>query len=1628
MLRSIHLALWALAAGLVLASCGSGDDADTGNGNGSGRQANNGDLLQPRDEDAPRAGAEEATEFEYLRYSAELSGQQPRLCLAFSGALDPEVDYSAYVSVDEPVALNVEGSRLCIGGLSFGQTRTVTLREGLPSADGRELSAEVSETLSFASRPAFVGFSGDGVILPRIEADGLPIETVNVDEVRVRLTRVDDRALAFRSITSGYSASAGEWEWLPENEEPGEAGVTVWEGRMDTPGPANTAVVTVFPLAETIGTLEPGAYFVEVDDVAGLDDGSYNEPARARRWLIVTDLAFTAYRGDHGLEASVRSLQTAELQRGVEVQLVARSNEVLASETTGSDGHVSFSRALMNGEDGNAPRLLLAYGRSGDFALLDLTRAPVDLSDEPVSGRARPGIFDGYIYLDRGIYRPGESVHASALLRDGQGDALTGRAGTLTLYAPNGLEQARYRFDGAPNAGGLTHEFEIPEAAARGSWRLELSLDGSGTIATESFNVEDFVPQRVALELEADTETALEPGEARLIEADVRFLYGAPGAGLPIEGRARIQRDPSPFEAYGEYSFGLHDEQFAEELFELPASTADGSGQASIPLDPGTRGADSRFPLRVRAVISVQEPGGRAVSDDVILPYRPQDRYAGLRQQGEGRVERGEAARFDAIALDRQGDPVAADLSWRLVRVDWDYDWYRSEGSDWRWRRTRRVVPLETGQISLDGEAPASIVTRELDWGEHELILLDGETPVASTRFQAGWGGTGSEGVEAPDQVQVSGPATAPEIGDQVRIAINAPYAGLAEIAVATDSVIETRSIEVGEEGTQITLPVTEDWGAGAYVMVTVYTPRDPVSQPRPRRAVGVAYVPVNVEERRFDLEIETPDVAEPDQTLDVVIDATGGPVNEEAWVTLAAVDEGILLLTGFQSPEPADWFFGQTRLGVDLLDDYGRLLDPNQGAAAPVRSGGDQIGGAGLSVVPTQTVALFSGPVRLDRQGRATIALDLPDFNGELRLMAVAWSRTGLGSASEPLTVRDDVTAELILPRFLAPGDEALATATLDNVAGEPGDYAITVEATGPVRVEDASQSVSLDAGERSDSAVALNAAQEGIAEISLSVEGPDGFQASSAYPIQVRSPYLPASRIDTGVLQPGESYSPDPALLEGYVDGSGELQVSFSLTPINVSALFTSLSRYPYACSEQIVSRAFPLLYADQLAGLTGEESADDAVVDVQSTIQTLLARQSADGAFGLWRVGDQDANAWLGAYATDFLWRAEQAGYPVPDAALERALSALLPVMQGELWRASGYEYDYVNQPWSRDTSEHLTHRSSAYAAYVLARAGQADRSRLRYLHDELLSEIDSPLARAHIGAALAAIGDRARAASAFEAAIDRLGYVNEGDWYQTPRRDLAGVLALAGEAGLNDVVTQLADRVARDLPEPARLTTQEKAFLIMAARALAGDNETIPVAYSGEAQSPARVTFDQTGLEQAGRFTNTGNGPVWRTSLATGAPASAPAPAESGLTIAKRFAGQNGEGIDLARVSQGDRVVVVLTLQSKTSQSHPVVIADLLPAGFEIEAILNPSDAGETGAYGWIGNLSRTDVAEARDDRFVAALDVTDTDPRRLAYIVRAVTPGEFAYPGAVAEDMYDPAVFARSRAGRVTIQP
>lgn len=1577
---------------------------------------------------AERAGE---SRFSYVRYAPDTSESLPKACLVFSEPIDPEADYSIYAPMDGnvEVAYSVNGQQLCLTGLSFASSYTLTLTEGLPSKDGDELGREEEVQISFEDRPPYVGFSGSGVILPREDADGLAVETVNVDQVEVTVSRVNDRALAFKSVTQGTESQQGRYSYVYGDENPSDLATEVWSGTMAVQNVRNAPVVTIFPLPDVIGTLKPGAYFIEVTDAIELDRYE-GPPASARRWVMLTDLALTAYRGESGLDVTLRSLQDGRVMPNTPVQLIARNNEVLDEATTGVDGRVSFASEMLAGSGNLTPKLVLASGLKGDTAILDLSRAPVDLSELNTGGRITPGDVDAYLYTERGIYRPGETVHVTAMMRDRAGRAVADRNGTLITYRPNGMEAFRVRF-AIGEAGSLQRDIELPEAAARGIWRTTLQMDGLGQVGAVSYSVEDFVPQRIAVELEAEDAPFLPGDDARDIEINARFLYGAPGAALTVTSQARVEVDPQPF-GYEGFSWGPHDGQFREQIIDLEDRTTDGAGQTTVRLAPGNRGQNAEIPLRLNAVVSVLEPGGRAVTESVRIPYRARDLYLGIKPNFERRIPREGEGSFEIAAVNASGEGVVEDLRWKILEINYHYDWYREDGR-WKWRRSRTVRTVNEGGLRTQNGA-GMITVSGLDWGAHELVIEADNGSIASRAFRVGWGGDVSDdGVEAPDRVQVAVDEQQIVAGRPAALTIVPPYDGEAQIVVATDRILSIETRPVQASGTSVTLPVTEEWGEGAYVMVNVYTPRDPVVQSKPRRAVGVGYVPVNVDNRTFEVEIDAPELIRPGRAQSVSVSVTGGP-REKAFVTLAAVDEGILRLTKFSSPDPTDWYFGKKALGVALYDDYGRLLDPNLGLPAEVRTGGDQLGGEGLSVVPTQTVALFSGIVEVGRGGEAKIDFEIPEFNGELRLMAVAWSQTGLGAADQPMTVRREAPADLILPRFMAPGDEAVATVSIDNVELPDGEFNASLTATDFLTVASSELSKAIPSGARSDQGVRFTANGAGISDMQLNVTGPNNYSVSRSYQIQTRSAFLPVTNISRALMQDEQTYAPDVSLFDGFVPGTTQMTVSFSGLPVDPNALYNSLARYPYGCTEQTISRAMPLIYAEHLVDEDAVEGQPVARDRVQAAISRVLNRQSDNGAFGLWRAGDGYASPWLGAYTTDFLYRAKQQGYEVPQAALDRAYESLRTMSQGDAWRVYGYHTDVYESRYHDDTERKLMQRAAPYALYVLARAGKADVSRLRYLHDRELNEMRSPLAKAHLAAALSYMGDRSRAFSAFDAAEKALGYRNSGDYYQTPLRDLSGVLALAAETGFNDHVARLSAQLGEDTPEPDRLTTQEKAFMLLAVGALSQeDGLRLDVDGLGrKSDNDRRYFVSKSQVEQGVSFRlRRGSSPIFRTVMVTGAPERAPAPASEKLSVNKRIRSLQGDRVNLAELTQGDQLVIAITLAPRERRNNPVIVADLLPAGFEIETVLRPADGnrefGPDGAFAWVGEIDQAETAEARDDRFVAAIDVVDED-RTLAYVVRAVTPGTYTMPGVVAEDMYRPDVFARSAASQISIAP
>ena len=1612
---------------------------------------------KPRPADAPRALPPKPDGFAVWTSHLDVTASGPSACIRMSRPLDPRRSYGDFVTVSpelgHPAGVTVAADQLCVAGVGY-EGRTVTLLRGLPAADGEVLSANVDVVFEAGSKPIYVGFAGSGVILPREDADGLGLETVNVTRLHIAVWRVVDRNLVRKEISAPDPTPEGEYDDDEGPDGVGSDGRKIWEGDMAVRGSPDQRVTTVFPLGAVLKTLEPGAYVVTAKDASGLrgepkkpgmaDD---SDPARARRWVLFTDMALQAYDGSDALDVTVRSLKTARTMAGVRMALVGKDGGELASAISDASGHSHFGRALLAGENGATPARVMAYGPGGDFTVMDLERAPIDLSGQDVAGRASPGgapktgkaaidpsaAVDGFLYADRGIYRPGETLHLVALVRDRLARSVKDRRGSMVIRRPSGLEFSRTHFAASPS-GAVNLDTVLPAAAPRGVWKASLEMDGAENPSGEvSFQVEDFVPQRLAVTLSGADDRPVVNGETRLVQVSARFLYGAVASALPVRSESRVIADANPFPALKDYRWGDQQNAFPEKLLQGTASITDGAGYAVQAFRTDSLGGSTQ-PLIAQFTASVFEPGGRPVSEKVDLKVRLKPLYLGVKVtpgSGDNPLQT-----FEMIAVDANGRRVAAPRAhYKLISEHWDYDWYEQNGR-WAWRRSSRDIPIAEGLVDI-GAAAAARITRHLPWGDYRLELDEPTTGARTViRQSSGWSEP-ADGVEPPDAARVSAVRTGYRVGDTVEVRVEAPFAGEAEVAVATDRLVSTHSVHVPKEGAIVRLKADANWVGGAYVMITVVQPRDPVFSPKPRRALGLVYVPIDQTGRKLSVVLATPQIIDSKAPVTVPLTVKGLGWGEKAHVTLAAVDEGVLRLTHQKNPDPVGWYFGKRALGLSYRDDYGRLLNPNLGAAGAVNFGGDEFGGAGLTVVPTKTVALWSGIVDTDAAGHATIRLPPGDFNGQLRLVAVAWTDKAVGAGATEMTVRQPVVAELALPRFMAPGDRARATLELDNVAGRPGVYRADVFGTAGFGVSPG-RTYTLAAGQRIAQPVDIVAPSwPVVGSLELRATGP-GFASGRRYPLQTRLGWGPMARVVTALQAPGESYTPPAGLLSGFAAGTVRLTVSYSpFRGFDPAPIIAALAHYPYGCSEQLVSTSLPLLYASEFDGPNTPRQPNGGP---SAAVAKLLDREALDGSFGLWRVGDGEADPWLGAYIVDFLLEARVHGMIVPNDALARALSGMRQISRPDGFGSVGYQmqapdYPGVDRNRLREQNRLRRSRARAYALYDMAKAGQGDLSRLRWFHDIGLKTEPSPLARAQIGAGLAAMGDRVRAHDSFLQAVQALGYKAEGDWYQSPLRDLAGVIALAYEAGETGIARGLQGRLENTVRAPDDMNTQEQAYLLRAAHGMFATARPANIRATGvRAESTTRFAVGR--LADA-RLVNAAPAAIWRTVTVTGLPTTPPAAGGAGLHLDKRFLGLDGGTIDPGALKQGQQVIVRLSGRADSQQPMQTVIDDALPAGLEIEAVLKPVDAqgaasgdedqkAAPGRFAFLGKLSDVSLQEKRDDRYVAAFRLEGGRPFVLAYVARAVTPGDFFLPGSEARNMYRPAISAHTAAGRLRI--
>ena len=571
--------------------------------------------------------------FQISDYSVDSDALTPRACVQFSENLSGTTkDYSPFIAVegmDAPV-VTTDKAAICVDGLKHGERYRITVRKGVPSDVGEVLEEPVEITVYVRDRAASVRFSGRNYVLPRTGQSGLPLITVNAPVVKIEVYRIGDRSLVNAVLGGDFQRQidGGAMERLITDKA-----VKVWSGAMPVEGELNADVTTAFPLDEAVGDMQPGVY-VMFADPAGKETDYWD--SRPTQWFVVSDLGLAAIAGNDGVHGFVRSLASADPVAGATVRLISKSNEVLGERRADDNGHVRFEAGLARGEGPMAPAVLVAEAENGDYAFLDLSAPAFDLTDRGVTGRVAPGALDAYLVTERGVYRSGETVHATALLRDGQGNAVANLPLTLVVSRPDGVETSRtvVADDGI---GGRSLDVALIDDAQHGTWRIEAFADPKGKpVGAATFLVEDYVPDRLEITLASAAETIAADAPVE-VAVDGRYLYGAPATGLALSGEVVVHAtDSDALPGHLGYAFGLTDTEVApvrRAIADLPVMDDAGKATASIALPPLP--ATTR-PLVADITLRLAEPGGRAVAKTINLAVAAATPMIGIRPDFDG--------------------------------------------------------------------------------------------------------------------------------------------------------------------------------------------------------------------------------------------------------------------------------------------------------------------------------------------------------------------------------------------------------------------------------------------------------------------------------------------------------------------------------------------------------------------------------------------------------------------------------------------------------------------------------------------------------------------------------------------------------------------------------------------------------------------------------------------------------------------------------------------------------------------------------------------------------------------------------------------------------------------------------
>lgn len=1574
------------------------------------------------------------TEMQIVGVTMLTSSKNPKIRIEFSDELSSDQELAGLISIDpvtEHKLQKIGGNIIIDGEFRFGTEYKVTVHNGIKSRWSTQTKTTIEKTIKFPDIAPQVEFASSGVYLSSDNDYKIQFFTCNLQRVHIEIKKVYDKSLIEFLNSEKFNSQTNRRTPFNDNYI-NRTGVIIHNETFEIDGSKNKWLLSEVDLSNVIKRHQKGLYLVRLnfnprDMLVASPEAEFKyieENGQIYKPLIFSNIGLTCKKADGNYHVWATDLATLKPLENVSITLKKRYNHPKCEPIALTN---SMGEAIIypSSNCGSYYNYAIAEYNNETSAIT------FDEMEWNISGYDVGGIEDyelntqAFCYTERGVYRPGDDINFSVIARHRSMAYPDNKTLSVDLFNPQGKKT--YTVNSTQNKDGFYNfNFKTSESDPTGNWKAGFYIGNK--YFTETVKIETIVPFRLKTVIKTEKEELFKIDTELNLGVDCKYLFGTPAKQNKAEVTAEINSVPRHFPKYLNFTFNNPTIDFNEKKVSLFDGKLNDEGKVDVnyPL-PDFSHSPSAINLKID--VKILEKGGRpnhTIKNILINPY---DRYVGI-QSVDTYVKSGTDLDIPVVLVDTKGDAVPdKTLHYRIYRNENHWWWQYDQSQMLRFKSDFSTVLLKEGELTT-GSDHTIIRFLPIENGSYFIEVADVDENGHSTGFffSAYRYSYSSESDNNAGSLVLRSDKASYNTGETAHISFPTPTNGKVFVSVEqSDRILSSKWYSTkGSDEMVLDLPITETMVPNIHVSVSVIQPQSQTINDRPIRMFGIIPITVINPDSKYDIAISTADQFRPEEPFEVTVQTSN---RSKGQFTIAVVDEGLLDITQFKTPEPWKFFFRKLRLRVRSYDLFSQVISANLGDVFKTFAIGGDIDYRKSQLDPTKKkrrfipVSLFQGPIETDQNGRATVKFDMPNYVGSVRIMVVSANNKSYANAEKTVPVKKELMILPTLPRVIGPDEKFQLPVSVFAMIDNIGEVKVTVETVEPIKINGAnSQTIHFDKMNDKECIFNLYTAKA-IGQSKVVVTATNGkYTAKNEINLSVRPLSPRFFETTTNELVPSGSvkmHIPNKGV-------KGSNKATLTLTPfpgMNFGQRLKWLIHYPYGCVEQVTSSVFPQLYIKNFIKYP-DSRVEEIDQNINAGIERLRRFQLFTGAFSYWP-GRDDESDWGTLYAGHFMVEAKKLGYYVP--------------------------VDLYNN-WLKNTNQKAKSNEGGnayrtYRCYILALAGQPVISEMNLLMESEISTL-SNTQKWQLAAAYYLAGQTDVAKKISNQLNDEVNdYIEFSGTYGSSLRDKAIILDCKVAMKLDDQTTNLIKGISAHLASATPYSTQSLSYSILALgkymdtmiktadkprikgtvilpdgkKISFDDTKSIDLNINKDFGKDLEIQLDaETSFKKIYTLMNWNGVPLESDTISS----------SRNLALQVEWFNEDGGPIDPFTLKQGTSFWAHFHVNNISSMERvdEIALMFMLPSGWEVQNTRLNAEMlpAKFSSY----KLNYEEYLDIRDDRVMWFFDLHRWDPllNQMDFVLKlnTVTVGEFTMPTIITEAMYNASFSASVRSQRVRV--